>query len=269
MLGDLTRPAHGVADWTSLGVKLPKPLTDAIEALEALRYVEVEPPVTFDPSSVTADNAESKIREFAEEIMLTRKIDQFSTLAEAKRRALEIAARAVLAQAPSALPDVVRQLTPKLDQAAAEFTDAVVESLPADLSDSELVQAGPSALDAYHRALGAQQTLTEIDKWVTSLAHSGVPALSGSDPTNRVMRILRPSNSGQLHALENPRGSFGRLVPHYVVAARLGIEFAIIIPREADQLRAEIRGVIVETEPDPAQIREVQDGVIAKRAARS
>lgn len=243
MLGDVITSAQGIARWTALGVKLPKPLASAIEVLEALRYVEVDHPVSFDPSSVTADNAEQKIREFAEQIMLTRQIDQISTLVAAKRQALESAARAVLAQAPAVLPDVVRQLAPRLDKAAGEFTDAV-ESLPDDdLSDSALVQAGPAVLAAYHSALQAQQTLTEIDQWVTSLTHSGVPALSGSGagPANRVIRILRPTNSGQLHMLENPRGSFGRLVPHYVVAARLGIKFAIVTPSEADRLRADIR----------------------------
>jgi hypothetical protein len=233
--------ARRVSNWTSLGIKLPKPLSQALDVYEALRYAEVERPVAFDLASVTADNAEEKIREFAEQLMPTRTIDRFSTLAEAKRRALDLAGRDVIAKARTAVPEVVKQLAPKFDRAAIQFTEAIAV-LPENITSEELVSAGPAALEAYQAAQSASAEIARVADWVDSL--EGIPGLA----TERLplLRVLRPATPGQLHRLEQARdarvdSAHERLEKVYVEAARLGVEFGINTPAEAVGLRDGLR----------------------------
>jgi len=64
--------ADSVSRWTSLGVALPKPLAEAIDVFETLRYTEVGYHPAFSVEDVTPANAEAKIRELAEEFALSR-----------------------------------------------------------------------------------------------------------------------------------------------------------------------------------------------------
>jgi hypothetical protein len=232
--------AHRLSNWTALGIKLPKALSNAFDIFEALRYAEVERPVSFDLASVTADNAEQKVREFAEKLMPTRAIDRFSTLAEAKRQALYLAARDMVAKAGAAVPEIVKQLTPDFDRAATEFTEAV-KLLPDNVTSEALVSAGPAALEAYQAARSASAAIAGVDEWLSSLEE--IPGLASERLP--LLRVLRPATNGQIYRLEQARdarvdSAHERLNKVYVEAARLGIEFGINTPREAVELRNSI-----------------------------
>lgn len=232
-----------ITRWTGLDIKLPKQLATAIETYDAIRYAELGHRPVFDLAGVTAANAEAKIREYADQLLptlgLVKRVGavDVSVLGVAKQDAVNAAAREVLTQAGAAVPEIIKQLTPRLEKAAAEFATAV-ELLPDDLSDTALVQAGPAVLAAYQDAVATQAVLTEIDNWVASLATMAIQGLAG--PVDPVMRLLRPADASQLMRLDNARGSFGRLAPHYVVAAREGVEFGLNTPQEAARLRADI-----------------------------
>jgi hypothetical protein len=69
-MSDTTEIAEQVAGWTGLGVKLAEELADAITVFEALKYTEVgHAPVAID--TVTPKNAEDKIRELADQLVLS------------------------------------------------------------------------------------------------------------------------------------------------------------------------------------------------------
>lgn len=235
--------ATRVSRWTSLGVKLPKPMADAIEVFDAIRYVEIGHVPAFDLESVTVANAEQAVRNFADELApsLTVTSDNRSALDVAKQTAQRAAARKVLAEARAAVPDVVKQLTPAFNRAATKFAEAVA-LLPDHVTSEELVSAGPAALEAYQAALKAGEEIAQVQSWVDSLAD--IPGLvSERQP---LLWVLRPTTPGQLHRLEQARGArvdaaHERLGKVYVEAARLEVEFGINTPREAVELRNDIR----------------------------
>lgn len=215
-----TYVADTVSRWTDLGVKLPKALAAAIEVYEALRYVEVDFPVTFDLSAVTANNAEAKIREFADQLAPTLRVvptggAPHSALVEAKHRALTLAARDVIRKASAAVPEAVKQLTPQFDGAAAEFTESVL-TLPNPLTDSALVEAGPGALSDYRRAVNAQAVIAKHDAWLASLANLPGAGYERGQGTYVLTRL--PKNAHRAEC---------QLNPNYVAAAREGIEFGL------------------------------------------
>lgn len=232
-----------ITGWTGLGIRLPKELANAIKTFEAIRYAEVENNPVLDLAEITSENAEEKLRQFADELtptlplIATPGVAGKSILAEAKQHALNLASRDLLAKAGAAVPDLVEQLTPRLDEAAAAFVEAVAE-LPDDLSNAGLVRGGPAVLAAYQEALAAQALLVEIDSWVASLSALPIQGLSG--PVDPALRVLRPTNAVEARQLEAAPDTFGQLVPRFVVAARLGVEFAINVPQDAARLRADI-----------------------------
>jgi hypothetical protein len=249
---DITTTASFVSKWTASGIKLPKAVAAAVGVFDAISGVEVGHTVTFDLEGVTADNAEAKVRAFAEQSAPTLPtvpnggINHTSPLAAAKRQALTAAARAVVAGAATAVPEIIKQLTPEFAAAAAEFTEAVLV-LPGDLADAALVAAGPAVLADYHRALTAQQVIARHDSWLGPLAQ--LPGLGGSGP-DPTLRVLRPADHSELLTLDNLRGglrggSFGQLNPLYATAARAGIKFGLNTPREAAQIRSSLADVPV------------------------
>jgi len=142
---DSISTAHAVSSWNSLGVKLPKELSTAIDKFEAIRWIETGHTVQFDLADITAANAEEKLVEFANRLVPALKTgDHLSRtpLEEAKRRMLDATAREVLGKATAAVPVVIEQLTPEFDTHAAAYT-AAIGDLPEKVDSGSLLQAGP------------------------------------------------------------------------------------------------------------------------------
>lgn len=212
--------AIGVSRWTGLGVELPKELAGAIETFEALLYTEVEYPLTFDEAGVTAANAESKIRELAEELTIQQ------VIAEAKTKAVNEVARRVIRLARAAVPDVIEQLTPEFNE-RAEAYQAAVSKLPEELTAETLVAAGADAVTAYGQAQQEAHYLNGISSWV-----AGTGPLGFGNVMYPVLRILRPTSPMELIKLEeahqqpaNP--TLAPVNPVLYRAARMGVEFGI------------------------------------------
>ena len=78
--------ANQVAGWTGLGIKLSKDLAAAVEIFDKIQWIEVGHAFQLNIAEVTADNAEAKIRELAEHMLIAEaQPGSLSTLAEAKR----------------------------------------------------------------------------------------------------------------------------------------------------------------------------------------
>ncbi|HNM94305.1 MAG TPA: hypothetical protein PKM47_10170 [Mycobacterium sp.] len=89
-----TEIADMVARWPGLGIKLPKELATAVEVFEAVRYIEVGYAPVFKIEDVTAANADAKIRELAEQLLLAPEPGAgLSALERAKKTAVDAAAR--------------------------------------------------------------------------------------------------------------------------------------------------------------------------------
>jgi uncharacterized protein YidB (DUF937 family) len=246
---DSTFIAGNVADWAQLGVKLPKDLQAALDAFDALRWVEVEHPPVFHVADVTADNAEDKVREYAEHLVTTLKLvtspgaGGVSVLAEAKRHAVATAARRVNAEAAAAIPEIIEKLTPEFDKHAAAYVDAVAK-LPEDLAAETLVAAGADAVVAYADAQREAGHLNLVSSWVASTRN-----LPGhSDNPDPVLSILRPHTAEQLAELDkahrnthNTNPTLAALNPVWFTAAREGVEFAVNTVPEAALVRAGLR----------------------------
>jgi hypothetical protein len=219
-------------DWPEVVGKLPKALTEAIDAFDAVRVVE-EPYTGFDASEVTAKNASETVTKLAADLVVASQFD------EAQRRVSGALAGRILRTAGAVVPEVIDSLRPAFDKAVAEFADAVSE-LPDDVSSDALVAAGPAVLADYHRALAAQADIARIDRWLDSLVN--LPAFAGQ-PHEPATRVLNPLNRSQFHALGNAASSsdqLGQLNPIYVAAVREKIEFELHDPAEAASIRQEI-----------------------------
>jgi hypothetical protein len=140
-MSDTTEIAEQVAGWTGLGVKLPEELADAITVFEALKYTEVgHAPVAID--TVTPKNAEDKIRELADQLVLSEVPGGgLSILQKARKQALEAAARVAQSMGVHAIADIIRQLTPEFDKHVEAYIEAVAK-LPEDITAETLVSAG-------------------------------------------------------------------------------------------------------------------------------
>lgn len=220
--------ADSVSRWTGLGVKLPKDLAKAVEVFEALTYTEVGYHPVFDPADVTAANAESKIREYAEALALAEATDGgLSALGRAKREAVNAAARQVTSLARQAVPAVIEQLTSEFNKHAEVYIEAV-SKLPNDLTAETLVAAGADAVSAYGQAQQAAQYLYRISSWV-----AGTGPLGFGSETYPAVRILRPATHMELvkleeaHQLRGKSPTLAAIHPVLYTAARMGIEFGI------------------------------------------
>jgi hypothetical protein len=241
----LRNPAEQVSSWTSLGIKLPKDLAQAVATYEAVRWTETEYPATFDVEAVTAENAEAQIRALAEQLTLSRGTEQggsgLSVLGIAKQQILSGVSRQVLALARAALPEAIRQLSKPFDAAAKSYVEAV-NQLPAEITAESLLNAGAEVVAAYGKAQEHAGYLGTIDAWVSSTGHltGGV----GRD-MEVTLRILRPEHQGQVIELDeahriNANQALSSLNPVWYTAAKLGVEFGINTLREADQLRRDL-----------------------------
>lgn len=237
---DQSTIADGVSSWTGLGVKLPKDLEKAIELFEALKYTEVGFYNAFDLDKVTPANAAAKIQEFAEFRALAWSEHSLSPLEEAKRHAVDLAARRVNAFARQAIPGVIEQLTPQFDKHVAAYTDAV-SKLPEDVTAETLVAGGAAAVKAYGDAKGHAGYLGQIDSWVANTGYvvGVVPKLM-----EVVLRILQPVHVGQLAKLDEARLNQDRILlainPVWYTAVREGVPFRIQTLRDATKLRTDL-----------------------------
>lgn len=203
----------------------------------------------LDISTVTAENIEQKLREFAQEIHLAdQRPGALNPLQEAKSRALRIAGRAVNNAASAAVADIIKQLTPEFDKHAEVFVTAV-SKLPVKtahvngrvvetFTSDDLVNGGPDAVAVYGEALDAVKYLQRVSAWVAST--SQLPGHTGD--VDSVLRILRPEgklNLVKLDAAAQVRHSdiVRALDPVLFTAARLGVPFGINTIHEATAIR--------------------------------
>lgn len=240
----ISQSARRVSEWTRLGVKLPKDLNKAIEVYEALVYVETGYRPVFDLGSVTPQNAEAVVREFAEEIASTIPVtsedgQSLSILEQAKQWAVRDAAREIHNAAGAAVPDVIGQLTPRFDEHARVYVDAVAK-LPVEITSDSLLDAGPDAVKAYEAAKAAAAALGDISWWIAETRH-----LPGhTRDAEPVLRILRPKDALQLSKLDTAHSTAGSksqalraIDPVLYAAATNSIEFGINTLPEAAEIR--------------------------------
>jgi hypothetical protein len=236
--------ANNVTRWTGLGVKLPKELAGAVELFETLTYTEVSYPAAFDIDGVTANNAEQKIREFADQLVMAETNGGLSPLEKAKKVAVDAAARRVNSQARLAIPDLIEQLTPGFDELAQAYVEAV-SKLPEDLTADALVSAGAEAVTAYGDAQREARYLGGISSWVFETSY-----LSGviSRDVETVLRILRPATALDLIKLDDAAHKpanpvLAAINPVFFAAARLGVEFGIGTLLDAAELRTKLSNI--------------------------
>lgn len=231
--------ADGVTRWTGLGIKLPKELATAIEVFEAVRYTEVGHAPVFDIDEVTADNADAKIRELAEQLLLAPEPGAgLSVLERAKKQMLEAVARRLNNLGRHFFPDAVAQLTPEFSKHAEAYAAAVAK-LPENITSDTLIASGADAVAAYGEAQHEANYLERVSGWV---AESGY--LFGVLPREIevVLRVLRPESGIELAKLDEAHQlpanqALHAIGPVFYTAARLGVPFGINSAREAAQLR--------------------------------
>jgi hypothetical protein len=252
-----TNIADNVSGWTGLGVKLPDELNKAIELFESVRYAEVGRQPVFDVESLTQENAEDKIREFAEQLALSEVPGGgLSVLDRAKKQVVESAARQVISLARHAIPDVIDQLTPTFDKHVEAYIEAVGK-LPETLTANALVAAGADAVTAFADAQREAGFLHRIDAWVVQTGYvTGVL----SKQMEVTCRILRPNSVIQLTKLDAAHHTqadqtLTAVDPVFYTAARLGVEFGIQTLREAAKLRSALQSVSAQKLSGVATIR--------------
>lgn len=236
---DPTHLADEIASWTSLGVKLPKPLAQAVNTFEAVRWIEVGHGFDLDITTITADNAEATIESLAEHIVFSEtKPGALSAKAEAKRRIARMAAVHVIKEGSAAVPDIIEQLTPEFEKHVDAYIEAV-SKLPEDITDESLIAAGPDAVAAYVDAQREAEYLNRISWWVSTTrdlpGHGGEP--------DQALNILRPEPT-QLYIIDQAAHeadickTLRAIGPVFAAAAQHGIAFGINTSAEI----AEIRG---------------------------
>jgi hypothetical protein len=242
---DAVSIAESINSWSGLGIKLPKNLAAALEVLNAVRYTEVGHPPRFDVASVTVDNAEDVIRDLADQVVLATPhesgIARLSALQQAKAQVLQGCASRAILLARAAVPDAIKQLTPRFDAAAEQYAEAVAK-LPDEITEGALVRGGTAVVEAFGLAEGAAAYLDAVSGWVISTAD--IAGIRDRD-VEQVLRVLRPETHVQLVKLDEARllpadPALKALNPVYAAAVRLGVQFKIHSLPEAAALRREL-----------------------------
>jgi hypothetical protein len=110
---DQTTIAATIANWTALGVKLPKPLAEKLEVFDAVRYVETAHAVTVSTAGLTTTNAETVVAELATRLLPAQaEPGQLSALHKAKGAILDRLASEIFTEASKALPEILELLRP-------------------------------------------------------------------------------------------------------------------------------------------------------------
>jgi hypothetical protein len=232
--------ADQVIRWQAdLGIELPDELSEAIALFRAIRKVPVNAKPTLSLRSVTDKNAESKIYELAQELLLIDAVGaEFGPAQRAKNQLAESAAYAVVRSATESIPAISEQLQPRLAEHAQTYVEAVA-ALPEKLNSETLVSSGPAAVEAFAAAQRAAQQIDAISSWVANT--SLLPGVGNPEP---VLRVLQPENYEQLYRLDEAHRESGSpgvgtsLIGHvYLTAARLGVPFGINTLAECTELR--------------------------------
>lgn len=224
---------------TDLGLTLPKSLTHKLAMHDEVGYLP-EPDLSIDLKSLTTKNLEATVDSLAGDMSAAAKRK------EAVRRVRDEFTRSIIREASDAVPDMIEQLRPTFERAAAEYAEAVSQ-LPSDLTSDSLVQAGPDTLSAFQTAQAQKAIIAAVDTWVAAL--TALPKYVGSPEP--LLRVLKPTTRGELSKLQRAHSASKNALetqigPWYFVAAKEGIAFAINTPQESSAIRAEI-----EAQPQP------------------
>ncbi|GCE42762.1 hypothetical protein Rhow_006891 [Rhodococcus wratislaviensis] len=237
-----------IANWTStLDVKLPKSLDDALAAYDALRYVETGHEPVIDPSKLKAAGVAAEVERVAKELSVNAQLE------EAQRRVAGRLESRIIHEAAAAVPSVLGQLTERFDAEAARYVDAAVK-LPLDLTSESVVETRDAeVLKALGIATEAAGFIEKVDNWLESLGE--LPGFGSSyEP---VLRVTAPSDHASMWALKEAhqaRHTADTLLqsvgPVYFCAARNGVAFKMLTPDEANDLLRDLEATKPET---PAQ----------------
>lgn len=247
MYADLEYVARSVGSWTDLGIKLPADLSKALAVFKAVKRVQVPDSPAFDLSAVTAANAESIIRQYADDLVplagRVRTNDYQSPLQIAKRKFTDAAARRVIQLAATEVDNAIEQLSPEFDRQAQVYAEAI-EELPHPITSDTLVSAGGSALSAYATAVKAADYMASVRSWINST--NLFPGWNGQPEP--VLRLLTPKSLWGLELMEEAHNRTGhwsdadttlvRLDPAFYEAAKnyVGL-FKINTATEAAEIR--------------------------------
>ncbi|MBA8960137.1 hypothetical protein JOJ86_003428 [Rhodococcus percolatus] len=228
-----------IANWTStLDVKLPKSLDDALSAYDALRYVETGHEPVIDPTKLKAAGVAAEVERVAKELSVNAHLE------EAQRRVAGRLESRIIHEAAAAVPSVLEQLTERFDAEAARYVDAAVK-LPEVLTSESVVETRDAeVLKALGDATEAAGFLEKVDGWLESLGD--LPGFgSNYEP---VLRVTAPSDHASMWALKeahHTRHTADTLLlsvgPVYFAAARNGVEFKMMTPDESKDLLQELK----------------------------
>ncbi|REE72182.1 hypothetical protein C8E05_1570 [Rhodococcus wratislaviensis] len=225
-----------IANWTStLDVKLPKSLDDALAAYDALRYVETGHEPVIDPTKLKAAGVAAEVERVAKELSVNAHLE------EAQQRIAGQLESRIIREAAAAVPSVLDQLTEKFDAQAARYVAAAVK-LPLDLTSESVVETRDAeVLAALGEATEAAGFLEKVDNWLESLGE--LPGYSTNPNYEPVLRVTAPDDYKPLYALREAhqaRHTADTLLqsvgPVYFAAARNGVEFKMLTPDESTQL---------------------------------
>ena len=223
------------------GKKLPPALVAAIGAFEAADAVAEPSAAAINVNAVTADTAAQAV---ADAVDAAARSGVFHA---AKTTVVDALGRRVLGEAIAAVPEAFATMTPEMDAAVKELTEAV-DDLPDLITDSALVAAGPAVLESYRRALDAQRVLNRLDGFVSSIpgghAHSAAQL--------HVLRLLAPTSRAEYGGLLDvavTRGKRPDLNPLWIYAVKNNIAFELNGPARQREIADEINSTPVVKKP--------------------
>ncbi|MGW6424015.1 hypothetical protein ACWF82_15165 [Nocardia sp. NPDC055053] len=248
---DTTYTAIKISSWNDLGVKLPKELAKSIGVFDAIRSVTINDTPKLDIESITPENAESVIRQYADTLAVSLPMSSrpgqagLSALESSKVVALETAARNVLWHGDDAVPGIIEQLTPEFEKRVAAYTEAV-QKLPEEITMESIASAGPDTLAVWQEARTQARELDWINNWLSSLL--ALPSFRKHNEFLRYLRLAVPANRTEFHALKEAAEAASRtdsyraeINPIYLATVRNGIEWGINTPESADAIVSDIQ----------------------------
>jgi hypothetical protein len=229
---------HLINKWIPAIGQLPEPMEDVVAAFRAVREVPA-PDADYDITTVAAANAAEKVTE------LTYKIAMADKHVEARNKIAVDLARRCLAVAAESVPDLLDRVTNDFNSDVKEFEESL-RGLPPAPTMRSIVEAGPSAVECYHRATAAQQRLDRWEAFIGSMRE-----LWGID-TSKVLRLLRPASREQMQALlraaDQKTGDTG-IRPLWVEAVEQEVSWGLNPPHTAREIEAEINSLTAQPAP--------------------
>jgi hypothetical protein len=225
--------AARIEEWPTLAT-LPTALTKALGIFRAIADTAAPAP-TIDWNKITPGNAPAAVVAYAEAHALA------AGYAAAHRAMLAEAADRVLSTAGEHADEIIAALSPSFLDSARVFTDSV-NALPSAAGTAELVAAGAAAVGAYHAAIDAQRHLLAVRGLVFDFADLPGQAANGYD---RVCTLATPHSAADLAQLDTGDASVEGLDDVLVAIARLGLEWTLRAPRDAQALRTELTTAVL------------------------